>query len=197
MYSYNKEITQTHNKWFEYAGLIAQTSDMLFRLGCVSTFGGKMIAYGCNTKNTYSRNDNFCDFSCSCHAEITVIRKTIKILGEDKMKKVNLYVARMDSNNKFQNSAPCFDCMRQIKRLKIKNIIFKDDISIKIVNPVYYDTEHRTFGYYYLKSVQDSPVIQRKQKLKITQNTKKKQANDKNKKCNNKCCCKKNYFLIE
>ena len=30
-----------HYKWFEYAGLKAQESNMLFRLGTVATYGGK------------------------------------------------------------------------------------------------------------------------------------------------------------
>ena len=52
------------------------------------------------------------------------------------MKKINLYVARIDNQNNYQNSAPCFQCLKQIKKLKIKNIIFKDDLCIKIMNPL-------------------------------------------------------------
>ena len=145
------ELSQKHCKWFSQAGVIAQDSDMLFKLGCLATYGGKCIATGCNNKNSYSKYDDFCNFTCSCHAEINVIRKCIKKLGKEKMKRVNLYVARIDNSNNFQNSAPCYGCLRQIKKLKIKKIIFKDDISIKVINPEYYETNHRTFGYYFLK----------------------------------------------
>ena len=146
-----QKLSSTHYKWFEYAGQIALESDLLFKLGCVATYAGKMIACGCNNHNNYSKYDNMCDYSCSCHAEINVIRKCLKLIGEEKMKRVNLYVARMDSKQNFQNSAPCYDCTLEIKRLKIKNIIFKDDICVRIMNPVHYNNEHRTFGYYYLK----------------------------------------------
>ena len=148
-----RELSLKHYKWFEYAGLKAQESNMLFRLGCVATYGGKIIASGCNSKNTYSRKDDFCKYSCSCHAEICVIRKCLKLIGKEKMKRVNLYVARMDSSNNFQNSAPCYDCLKEIKKLRIKNIIFKDDISIKIMNPLSFENQHRTFGYFYLKRI--------------------------------------------
>ena len=153
-----KSLSSKHYKWFEKAGLIAQESDMLFKLGCVATYSGKYIASGCNNHNCYSKHDNFCDFTCSCHAEINVIRKCLKLLGEQKMKKVNLYVARIDNQNNFQNSAPCYQCLQQIKRFKIKNIIFKDDLCIKIMNPLNYNTEHKTFGYYYLKRSLDQKI---------------------------------------
>ena len=74
-----KELSLKHYKWFEYAGLKAQESNMLFRLGCVATYGGKIIASGCNSSNTYSSKDDFCKYSCSCHAEICVIRKCLKL----------------------------------------------------------------------------------------------------------------------
>tara|TARA_Y100001970_G_C14246533_1_gene868670 strand:- start:3267 stop:3764 length:498 start_codon:yes stop_codon:yes gene_type:complete len=146
-------MSSKHYKWFEYAGVIANQSTLLFKLGCVATYGGKMIASGCNNHNNYSKHDHLCDSSCTCHAEINVIRKCLKLIGEEKMKKVNLYVARMDSKNNFQNSAPCYDCLREIKRLKIKNIIFKDDFCVKIMKPLNYNNEHRTFGHYYLKRI--------------------------------------------
>lgn len=158
-------LSSTHYKWFEYAGVIAMESNLLFKLGCVATYGGKMIACGCNNHNNYSKHDKMCEFSCSCHAEINVIRKCLKLIGEDKMKRVNLYVARMDNKNNYQNSAPCYDCTREIKRLKIKNIIFKDDISIRIMSPVNYNNEHRTFGYYFLKRTMSKQSIEYRRKF--------------------------------
>ena len=77
------ELSQKHCKWFSQAGVIAQDSDMLFKLGCLATYGGKCIATGCNNKNSYSKYDDFCNFTCSCHAEINVIRKCIKKLGKE------------------------------------------------------------------------------------------------------------------
>ena len=159
-------ISSTHHKWFEYAGCIALESNLLFRLGCVATYGGKMIASGSNNYNNYSKHDNLSEFSCSCHAEINVIRKCIKRIGVEKMKRVNLYVARIDNKNNFQNSAPCFHCLREIKKLKIKNIIFKDDICIQKVNPIYYNNEHKTFGHYYLKKMIDNEKNKSKKKSK-------------------------------
>lgn len=160
------DISAKHHKWFEYAGCIAVESKMLFKLGCVATYGGKMIASGCNNYNNYSKHDDLCKYSCSCHAEINVIRKCLRKIGNEKMKRVNLYVARIDSNNNFKNSAPCNDCLREIKKLKIKNIIFKDDICVKIMNPLNYNNEHKTFGHYYLKKIIENEEIYKKGKRK-------------------------------
>ena len=51
----------------------ASKSSLLFRHGCIATYGGKIMCKGCNT--TTSSTDNFIKNSCTCHAEINVLRR--------------------------------------------------------------------------------------------------------------------------
>ena len=82
----------------------AKESPMLFRHGCIATYGGKVIAKGCNTYKNYSSRDMFLDKCCSCHAEINVLRKIYNANKYKKrkldriMKKTTLYISRYSSN---------------------------------------------------------------------------------------------------
>jgi deoxycytidylate deaminase len=46
--------------------------------GCIAVVGGSVIARGCNTYRSQS-SDGFLNGSCSCHAEIDVLRKLSRI----------------------------------------------------------------------------------------------------------------------
>ena len=65
----------------------AEKSNMLFKHGCIATYGGKIIARGYNT-HKYSTNDIFIENQCSCHAEMNVLRK---IYNRRKYNKSSLY----------------------------------------------------------------------------------------------------------
>ena len=47
--------------------------------GCIAVVGGSIIARGYNTYRCQS-NDGFLNESCSCHAEIDVLRKLYRII---------------------------------------------------------------------------------------------------------------------
>ena len=47
--------------------------------GCIAVVGGTIVARGYNTYRSHS-NDGFLNGSCSCHAEIDVLRKLSKII---------------------------------------------------------------------------------------------------------------------
>jgi deoxycytidylate deaminase len=51
--------------------------------GCIAVVGGSVIARGCNTYRSRS-NDGFLNGSCSCHAEIDVLRKLSRIIPKKK-----------------------------------------------------------------------------------------------------------------
>ena len=69
--------TQISNKdldMFHEAVSTSFNSTLRFQHGAVLTVGGKIIAKGCNQARCHTR-DGFVHNSCTCHAEITVIRQ--------------------------------------------------------------------------------------------------------------------------
>jgi tRNA(Arg) A34 adenosine deaminase TadA len=98
----------------------SQKSPLAYRIGCVAVVSGKVAARGHNHYRTYSK-DGFIKNTCSCHAEIDVLRKCLK---QQINKKINLYVMRTSSNGDVACSAPCIDCFMKMKDFNIKNIVY-------------------------------------------------------------------------
>ena len=129
----------------------ASKSNLLFRHGCVATYGGKVICKGCNT-HTYS-TDDFIKNSCSCHAEIFVLRymfqKYKRQHKEEKIRRIfrktTLYISRLAHSGDSQTSAPCIDCLQIIKSFEIKRIIFYNN-GYHSMNPFDYETTHLSYG---------------------------------------------------
>ena len=135
----------------------ATNSELLFKHGCVATYGGKIIGRGCNTYKCYSSNDNFINEQCSCHAEIKVLREIYYKNSNNKrklnriMKRTKLYISRYSPNKESTNSAPCMKCLNVIKQLNIRKIIFNLDNEYYEYNSKDFYTDHRTFGDLYYK----------------------------------------------
>ena len=128
----------------------ASESNLLFRHGCIATYSGKIIARGCNTYNNYSR-DMFFNNSCSCHAEINVLRQiyynTKKKRKLNKiMKKTTLYISRCSTLHASTDSAPCVDCLKMIKKLNVKKMVFNMNEEYYVTNPKNYYSTHKTMG---------------------------------------------------
>ena len=129
--------TISDHKYANIASQEAHKSKMTMHHGCIAVKGGKIIARGHNNYRTYS-NDGMIK-GCSCHAEIDVLRKCLK-LGI--INKINLYIVRVSPLNTFSDSTPCKECYTTMKTLfTIKYIVytttsglikknFKDFISI-------------------------------------------------------------------
>jgi len=67
-------------KFASVALTAAQNSNMKYHQhGCVAVICGSIVARGWNTYGCQP-NDEYCDNTCSCHAEIDVMRKLEKIL---------------------------------------------------------------------------------------------------------------------
>jgi len=68
-------------------------------------------------------------------------------------KKTTLYIARADLNGNLQNSAPCNDCLKVIKLLNIKRIVFSSiNNSLLAYKPEDYNIIHESHGRKYLNN---------------------------------------------
>ena len=145
-------LSNKKDKFFSASLSEATKSELLFKHGCVATYGGKIIARGCNTYKCYSSNDDFIHEQCSCHAEINVLRQIYYNHSHKKhklnriMKKTTLYISRYSNNGESTNSAPCVKCLAVIKRLNVRKIIFNLNNEHFEYNSKDYYTSHRTFG---------------------------------------------------
>lgn len=139
-------ITCSHNdeKFASIASQEATRSELLSRHGCVAVSSGKVIARGCNTYRTYS-GDGFIKDSCSCHAEINVLRQCYK---KNLTNKINLYVVRLASDGNYANSAPCNECIITMRLLPfIKYCIYTDeDGDLVKIRPRDYSINHESNG---------------------------------------------------
>lgn len=153
------------NKDYYYACMaanVAKCSTMTSRHGCVATTSnGKILTTATNCIRACSK-EGFVADQCSCHAEIHALRKLyyshvqsqrkkLNIYNSKKMKsfynKITLYIVRIWKNNKWCDSAPCEQCIKMIKILCIKRIVFTNENGqLEKHNPQYYNTTFMTTG---------------------------------------------------
>ena len=134
----------------------ANKSILRYRHGCIATYGGKIIARGCNTPK-YDKN------TCTCHAEVNVLhklynnynhkRQTNKI--ERMFRKTTLYISRLSQAGISYDSAPCVDCLNVIKLYNIKKVIFCLDNEYYIIKPNTYNTLYESQGHKYAHMFND------------------------------------------
>jgi len=109
-------------KFASAAALEALKSSMTQKHGCVAVSNGKIIARGYNSHYKMSRNSTL----CSCHAEQDVLKKCIKSFKNIKKLKISIYVVRCDSTGNYTLSIPCKMCYDEMKKFRIKNIIYSN-----------------------------------------------------------------------
>jgi len=121
----------------------ANKSELRAKIGCIAVVSGKIVARGYNTYQTHSK-DGLIRHVCSCHAEISVLRKCLK---QNIRRKINLYVIRITHAGYFACSAPCLQCTEVMRDFNIKNITYiaenGDTIKQKFNE---YNTDYRTSG---------------------------------------------------
>ena len=160
----------SHNdeKFASMASEQAIRSELLSRHGCVAVSSGKVIARGCNTYRTYS-NDGFIKDSCSCHAEINVLRQCYR---KNLKNKINLYVVRLSSEGSYANSAPCNECIITMKMMPfIKYCIYTNEYGELIkMRPDNYLIDHETNGKraIYENRVKFNVIHRRQKQLYVT-----------------------------
>lgn len=123
------KCSHTDERFADIAVREARKSPVQFRHGCVAVISGKIMARGYNNYQTYSR-DGLIGTSCSCHAEINVLKKLLRrnICG-----KVNLYIVRLsNTTNDMVSSAPCFNCVQVMKQFNIKTITYSENNNILV-----------------------------------------------------------------
>ena len=69
--------TNNDDKYVSLAAAEAEKSQLRAKLGCIAVVSGKVIAKGCNHYRTFSK-DKLIEKTCSCLAEIDVLRKCLK-----------------------------------------------------------------------------------------------------------------------
>jgi tRNA(Arg) A34 adenosine deaminase TadA len=108
----------------QIAGAEASKSIVAYKHGCVAVVSGKIVAKGFNNYRTYSR-DGLINQTCSCHAEIDVLRKCKK---RNITKKITLYIARIMQNDPYtlNISRPCKECYHIMKSFNIKRLVYSD-----------------------------------------------------------------------
>ena len=67
-------ITNTDERYLSLAAHISKKSPVLMQHGCIAVTAGKITATGFNNYRTTS-NDGFIYDTCTCHAEVDVMRK--------------------------------------------------------------------------------------------------------------------------
>jgi tRNA(Arg) A34 adenosine deaminase TadA len=144
-------LTNKQERIFSQSLNEATKSNMLFKHGCIATYGGHVIATGYNTHKTYSSHDNFMNNQCSFHAEMDVLRK-IYWRNPDRRKqkrilsRTTLYISRFSNGGASTNSAPCAKCLHVIQEHKIRKIVFYINNGYCECDPRDYTTTHKTFG---------------------------------------------------
>mgnify|MGYP003969661047 CR=1 FL=1 len=108
----------------QIAGTEATKSLVAYKHGCVAVVSGKIVAKGFNNYRTYSR-DGLINHTCSCHAEIDVLRKCKK---RNITKKITLYIARIMRSDPYtlNISMPCTECYRTMKSFNIKRFVYSN-----------------------------------------------------------------------
>mgnify|MGYP005642465883 CR=1 FL=1 len=111
-------------RYVELAATEAYKSTVNYRHGCVAVSSGKVIARGHNHDRTISRDGLISNNVCSCHAEIDVLRKCLRM---NRTKKISLYIARLGNQNNMLSSGPCIECYKQMQKFDIKSIIYSEE----------------------------------------------------------------------
>ncbi len=149
-------ISKRDEKFLAIASHYASKSTMNSRHGCIIVLNGVVIANGFNHLRNYS-NDKMLNKCYSCHAEIAAVRNAIKFTkikqhDEHKqttlLKRMTLYVVRLNNDNEFLDSKPCSNCFFTLKNIGLRNVIYSDGIAFSTLdlrddNPCKLSTGHK------------------------------------------------------
>tara|TARA_B100000989_G_scaffold297850_1_gene284975 strand:- start:2699 stop:3154 length:456 start_codon:yes stop_codon:yes gene_type:complete len=138
-----KLFTNNDERFLSFAIDEANKSELRAKIGCIAVVSGKIVARGYNTYQTHSK-DGLIHHVCSCHAEVSVLRKCLK---QNIRGKINLYIIRVTNNGDLACSAPCLQCTKIMKKFNIKFITYIAKNGDTVKERFHeYDTCYRTSG---------------------------------------------------
>ena len=146
MSQFTSNLTNTicTNRDEKYACLAlhaANSSNMKYHQhGCIAVADGTILASGCNSYGSSSSKDKYLQNTCSCHAEVDVMRKIERLLVKKQLhntnrtntrarflSRISIYVVRKNKQgNQYKDSTPCANCGNFMKSLNIKNVIYSN-----------------------------------------------------------------------
>ena len=147
------ELSSKMKSMYQLSLKEAARSNVGYRLGCIATYGGKIIGRACNTSK-------FSKETCTCHAEVNVLDNLYNTYTRkckrDKIihifRKTKLYISRLTRGGDSQNSAPCVQCIHKIRQYHIKKIIFCLDGKYYIMSPNEFTRCYTTEGQHYINN---------------------------------------------
>ena len=116
----------------------ANSSNMKYHQhGCIAVADGTILASGCNSYGSSSSKDKYLQNTCTCHAEVDVMRKIERLLVKKQihntntrarfLSRISIYVVRKNKQgNQYKDSTPCANCGNFMKSLNIKNVIYSN-----------------------------------------------------------------------
>lgn len=114
----NDSISNKDASFIGAASKIAKTSDNRFRVGALIVKSGRVLGGSPNITRVSPKTppNRF-----SKHAEIAAMDIASETIG------ATLYIARLNSENKYSISKPCSWCMQKIKQYEINRVVFTTD----------------------------------------------------------------------
>ena len=121
-------LSKQDEKFIAGASHVATLSPMQNRHGCLVVLNGQTIGSGFNNYRNYSR-DKIISGCLSCHAEISAVRNAIKVEHNERKKmamlrKMKLYVVRVNERGKYMDSKPCYHCHCQLRSLGVRCVVY-------------------------------------------------------------------------
>ena len=151
-------LSNKEEKFIAKASQYAQQSTMYNRHSCVVVLNGVEIANGYNSKRNYSR-DGFIDQCYSCHAEVCALRNAVKKTKADAderkqksfMRRVCLYVVRINPQNQYLDSKPCQQCYHKLQTLGVRHVVYSNGIAFTKTDLRKPEPHQDSSGYTFIK----------------------------------------------
>jgi len=122
MIDYNDKFHRTICRCIE----LKNKSDLLQNHCALVIKKGKPVIYGINHNRTYVNKK----LIYSLHAETDALHRYCKIIHKNTNLNVDVFVVRIDKNNKLKNSYPCNSCIRRLFEIGVKNLYYSNEDGI-------------------------------------------------------------------
>jgi deoxycytidylate deaminase len=144
------DVSQRKQRFIVLAIEEAKKSTMLFKHGCVAVWSGKAVAAGYNQLRNYSKH-RFVQ-KCYClHAEVACLM-SIKPQQRHMIKKITLFIVRLNNDWQLMPSQPCTQCTQLLKNVGIKKVYYStyNNVVYKKVGDY---TPQSSFGFLRLQAI--------------------------------------------